>query len=109
MPRGSKQVLVDADSFWVDGYFEETNLAPIRVGDRAQIKLMGHSQIARGRVDSIASAINVANAQPNNQGEGWLLSTRSSLGCAWRSVFPCASISRGAAGRRSLGRDDGHH
>src|SRR5882672_10787044 len=34
--------LVDADSFWVDGYFEETNLAPIRVGDPAQIKLMGH-------------------------------------------------------------------
>jgi len=60
--------LVDADSFWVDGYFEETNLAPIRVGDRAQIKLMGHSQILRGRVDSIARAINVANAQPNNQG-----------------------------------------
>jgi hypothetical protein len=43
-------------------------LAPIRVGDRAQIKLMGHNQIARGRVDSIARAINVANAQPNNQG-----------------------------------------
>jgi multidrug resistance efflux pump len=60
--------LVDADSFWVDGYFEETNLAPIRVGDPAQIKLMGHSQIVRGRVDSIARAINVANAQPNNQG-----------------------------------------
>jgi multidrug resistance efflux pump len=60
--------LVDADSFWVDGYFEETNLAPIRVGDRAQIALMGHSQIVRGRVDSIARAINVANAQPNNQG-----------------------------------------
>jgi multidrug resistance efflux pump len=60
--------LVDADSFWVDGYFEETNLAPIRVGDPAQIKLMGHSQIIRGRVDSIARAINVANAQPNNQG-----------------------------------------
>jgi multidrug resistance efflux pump len=60
--------LVDADSFWVDGYFEETNLAPIHVGDPAQIKLMGHSQIVRGRVDSIARAINVANAQPNNQG-----------------------------------------
>jgi multidrug resistance efflux pump len=26
--------LVDADSFWVDGYFEETNLAPIQVGTR---------------------------------------------------------------------------
>jgi multidrug resistance efflux pump len=60
--------LVDADSFWVDGYFEETNIAPIRVGDPAQIKLMGHDQIVRGHVDSIARAINVANAQPNNQG-----------------------------------------
>src|SRR4051812_14816294 len=60
--------LVDADSFWVDGYFEETNLAPIRVGDSAQIKLMGHGQIVRGHVDSIARAINVANAQPNGQG-----------------------------------------
>jgi multidrug resistance efflux pump len=60
--------LVDADSFWVDGYFEETNLAPIRVGDSAQIKLMGHGQIVRGHVDSIARAINVANAQPNSQG-----------------------------------------
>jgi multidrug resistance efflux pump len=60
--------LVDADSFWVDGYFEETNLAPIRVGDPAQIKLMGHHQIVRGHVDSIARAINVANAQPNSQG-----------------------------------------
>ena len=28
--------LVDANSFWVDGYFEETNLAPIRVGDPAR-------------------------------------------------------------------------
>jgi multidrug resistance efflux pump len=60
--------LVDAESFWVDGYFEETNLAPIRVGDPAQIKLMGHGQIVRGHVDSIARAINVANAQPNSQG-----------------------------------------
>jgi multidrug resistance efflux pump len=60
--------LVDGDSFWVDGYFEETTLAPIRVGDPAQIKLMGHGQIVRGHVDSIARAINVANAQPNSQG-----------------------------------------
>jgi len=60
--------LVDANSFWVDGYFEETNLAPIRVGDPAQITLMGRDQIVRGHVDSIARAINVANAQPNNQG-----------------------------------------
>jgi len=60
--------VVDADSFWVDGYFEETNLAPIRVGDPASIKLMGYTQILRGHVDSIARGINVANAQPNGQG-----------------------------------------
>jgi multidrug resistance efflux pump len=60
--------VVDADSFWVDGYFEETNLAPIRVGDPAQIKLMGYRQIVGGHVDSIARGINVANAQPNDQG-----------------------------------------
>ena len=60
--------VVDANSFWVDGYFEETNLAPIRMGDPAQVKLMGYSQTVRGHVDSIARAINVSNAQPNNQG-----------------------------------------
>jgi multidrug resistance efflux pump len=60
--------LVDADSFWVDGYFEETNLAPIQLGDPAQIKLMGRDQIVRGHVDSVARAINVSNAQPNSQG-----------------------------------------
>src|SRR5271155_5848238 len=60
--------VVDADSFWVDGYFEETNLEPIQVGDPASVKLMGYSQIVRGHVGSIARGINVENAQPNGQG-----------------------------------------
>jgi RND family efflux transporter MFP subunit len=60
--------LVDADSFWVDGYFEEINLGRVRVGDPAEVKPMGYSAIVRGHVDSIARAINVANAQPNDQG-----------------------------------------
>ena len=60
--------VVDADSFWVDGYFEETNLEPIQVGDPAEIKLMGYHQIVRGHVDSIARGINVPNAQPNAAG-----------------------------------------
>jgi RND family efflux transporter MFP subunit len=60
--------VVDADSFWVDGYFEETDLGPIHVGDAAAIKLMGYPGILHGHVDSIARAINVANAQPNGQG-----------------------------------------
>jgi RND family efflux transporter MFP subunit len=60
--------IVDADSFWLDGYFEETYLDRIREGDSASIRLMGYSEIVRGHVDSIARAINVANAQANEQG-----------------------------------------
>jgi multidrug resistance efflux pump len=60
--------LIDADSFWVDGYFEETSLDQIQVGDPAEIKLMGYPQLLRGHVGSIARGINVANAQPNGQG-----------------------------------------
>jgi multidrug resistance efflux pump len=60
--------VVDANSFWVGGYFEETNLAPIRAGDPTRIKLMGHSEILHGHVASITRAINVANAQPATQG-----------------------------------------
>jgi RND family efflux transporter MFP subunit len=60
--------LVDADSYWVDGYFEETNLHAIKKGDPATVKLMGYRTPLRGHVDSIARAINVANAQPNGEG-----------------------------------------
>jgi multidrug resistance efflux pump len=60
--------LVDADSFWVDAYFEETQLASIREGDPAKVKLMGVSQLVQGEVGSVARGINVSNAQPNQQG-----------------------------------------
>jgi RND family efflux transporter MFP subunit len=60
--------LVDADSFWVDGYFEEISLEGIREGDPASVKLMGYREVIRGHVDSIARAISVPNAQPNEQG-----------------------------------------
>jgi multidrug resistance efflux pump len=60
--------IVNADSFWVDGYFEEINLGSIREGDPAEVKLMGYSQIVRGHVESIARAINVPNAQSNQEG-----------------------------------------
>lgn len=60
--------LVDADSFWVDAYFEETQLASIREGASAKVKLMSFSQIVQGEVGSIARGINVSNAQSNQQG-----------------------------------------
>jgi multidrug resistance efflux pump len=60
--------LVNSDSFWVDGYFEETNLDAIRVGDKATVKVMGYHQVVRGHVTSVSRAINVPNAQPNGEG-----------------------------------------
>ena len=60
--------VTDADSFWVDAYFEETQLASVHEGDPASIKLMGYSQIVRGEVAGVARGINVPNAQPNDQG-----------------------------------------
>jgi multidrug resistance efflux pump len=60
--------VVDTDSFWVDGYFEETALGRIHEGDRAAIKLMGYSALVRGHVDSIARGINVPNALPDQTG-----------------------------------------
>jgi RND family efflux transporter MFP subunit len=64
----SEMSVVDADSYWVDGYFEETKFHKIYVGDAAKIKLMGYEQILHGRVSGVARAISVPNAQPNQQG-----------------------------------------
>jgi multidrug resistance efflux pump len=66
---GQKMIsLVDADSFWIDGYFEETSLERIRDGDPATAKLMGYSQLVHGHVGGVARGINVPNAQPDQAG-----------------------------------------
>ncbi len=49
--------LVDTDSLHVDGYFEETKLPRIHVGDRATVRLMGEDVEIQGRVQSIAGGI----------------------------------------------------
>lgn len=66
---GDKLVaLVDSDSFWVAGYFEETSLPQIHVGDPATIRLMGYQHTITGHVDSIARGITVPNLQPGTGG-----------------------------------------
>ena len=60
--------IVDADSFWVDGYFEETSLGRIHDSDPATVKLMGYSQLVRGHVGGVARGINIPNAQPDQAG-----------------------------------------
>ncbi|WP_127090601.1 HlyD family secretion protein [Aquabacter cavernae] len=48
--------LVDTDSFAVDGFFEETKLPGIKVGDPARVTLMGGATLY-GKVQGIAAAI----------------------------------------------------
>jgi multidrug resistance efflux pump len=60
--------LVDADSFWIDAYFEETSLGKILEHDLATAKLMGYSQLVRGHVGGVARGINIPNAQPDQAG-----------------------------------------
>jgi multidrug resistance efflux pump len=49
--------LVDTDSFYVDGYFEETKLPRIHAGDRATIQLMGAPDLLTGEVLGIAGGV----------------------------------------------------
>ena len=58
--------LVDSDSLHVDGYFEETKLPRIHVGDRVSVLLMGESQLLYGRVESIAGGIEDRERGPSS-------------------------------------------
>ena len=49
--------LVDRDTIHVDGYFEETKLPRIKVGDPVSVHLMGESVDLTGHVESISGGI----------------------------------------------------
>jgi RND family efflux transporter MFP subunit len=53
----SRVAVIDADSFWIYGYFEETQVQGVHVGDPARIKLMGYRQTLTGQVESITRGI----------------------------------------------------
>ncbi|EKF73435.1 secretion protein HlyD family protein [Alcanivorax hongdengensis A-11-3] len=52
----ARLALIGSDSFWVYGYFEETKLPGVHVGDRVDIRLMNGVN-AHGQVQSIARGI----------------------------------------------------
>jgi len=60
--------IIDTDSYWIDGYFEETKLEPIRLGDPATVVLLGYHQPIMGHVESINRGIATSNASPSTQG-----------------------------------------
>ena len=49
--------IVDSNSFHIDGYFEETKLGGIHVGQRVDIRVVGDNSRLRGHVESIVAGI----------------------------------------------------
>jgi RND family efflux transporter MFP subunit len=60
--------VIDADSFWIYGYFEETQIHGVHVGDPARIKLMGYQQTLTGLVESITRGINDQDSKIDRYG-----------------------------------------
>ncbi|GCE90717.1 HlyD family secretion protein [Komagataeibacter diospyri] len=60
--------IIDADSYWVDGYFEETKIHSIKVGEPVRLDLMGFHEPLFGHVESITRGIASNNAATSIQG-----------------------------------------
>tara|TARA_R110002167_G_scaffold30720_2_gene101367 strand:+ start:327 stop:1211 length:885 start_codon:yes stop_codon:yes gene_type:complete len=59
--------LIKSDSFYVTGYFEETKLQLVRVGQKARITLLSGGEKLSGEVVSIARGIADSNTSSDNQ------------------------------------------
>ena len=77
--------LVDTDTLRVEGYFEETKLSRIHVGDPVRVRLMGDARPLSGHVESIAAGIEDRDAPAAVCSP---TSTRPSTGYAWPSASP---------------------
>jgi len=60
--------VIDSDSYWIDGYFEETKMARICIGDRIEAKLMGYAEPIIGHIATVTRGIGVSNAAAGAQG-----------------------------------------
>jgi multidrug resistance efflux pump len=64
----TKLTVIDSDSFWISGYFEETKLPHICEGDHAVVELMGVTAPISGHVESISRGIADQNGNADSQG-----------------------------------------
>lgn len=88
--------VVDSNSFHIDGYFEETKLDGIHVGQRVDIRVVGDRARLRGHVESIVAGIedrdrtSGANLLPNvNPAFSWVrLAQRIPVRIAFDDVPP---------------------
>jgi len=58
--------LLDKDSIHVLGYFEETKIARVHVGDSVRVRLIGETGSLYGHVDSIAAGIEDRERSPSS-------------------------------------------
>jgi RND family efflux transporter MFP subunit len=58
--------IIDSDTFRVEGYFEETKLRNVHIGDRASVRLIGDPRVLTGHVESIASGIEDQSRSTSN-------------------------------------------
>jgi multidrug resistance efflux pump len=65
---GANISVIDTDSYWIDGYFEETKLARVCIGDRVEAKLRGYAEPILGHVASVTRGIGVSDAAGGTQG-----------------------------------------
>ena len=56
-PGKGVMALLDSDTLHVEGYFEETKLPRIHVGNTVNVRLLGSDHVLRGRVESVAAGI----------------------------------------------------
>ncbi|EPJ5823719.1 efflux RND transporter periplasmic adaptor subunit [Pluralibacter gergoviae] len=59
--------LVKNNSYYITGYFEETKIPAVKIGDKVEIWLMAGTTKLSGHVESIDSGISNTNTTPGNQ------------------------------------------
>jgi RND family efflux transporter MFP subunit len=64
----TKLTIIDSDSYWVSGYFEETKMPRIHEGNPAIMELMGVDTPLAGHVESISRGIADPNGSVDAQG-----------------------------------------
>ncbi|RYA23324.1 efflux transporter periplasmic adaptor subunit [Malaciobacter halophilus] len=68
--------ILNENSFWVYGYFEENKISKIKVGDTSIMNLLGTDITLKGHVQSIANGI---TDRDNNLGKGLLANVNPSF------------------------------
>jgi multidrug resistance efflux pump len=113
----ARLTVIDASSFWISGYFEETKLAQIRIGDLARVKLMGYDATIAGHVESIGRGIAdtndaiAANGLPSvNPVFTWVrLAQRIPVRIAIDKIPPGIVLAAGMTASVSVGSDAHPH